>query len=174
MLIYIVFAIIVAVVFYDIIVFNSLIFLQQKVLEAKSGIDVQLKRRHDLISQLVKVVKQYTNYEQELFERIAQERTDAIKIDEQGKNSEVEKVENVLYSDVRQVLFLAESYPELKADKNFSYLQEEMIETEDQISAVCLIYNRNAQFFNSRTQSFPTNLVSKLHGFKFIDLFQVK
>ena len=138
----------------DIVFYNSLVFLRQKVQEAKSGIDVQLKRRHDLIPQLVATVKEYTLHEQDLLTRLAQER--------------------VSYNDVKKVFALAESYPDLKSNKNFEKLQEEISETEDHIAASRAIYNQNANIFNTKIQSFPEFLVAKLHGFVQIDLFEMK
>jgi len=138
----------------DVVLYNSLVFLRQKVQEARSGMDVQLKRRHDLIPQLVATVKQYTLHEQDLLTRLVQER--------------------VSYGDVKKVFALAESYPDLKSNKNFEKLQEEISETEDHISASRAIYNQNATIFNTKIQSFPGVLAAKLHGFTRIDLFEMK
>lgn len=148
-----IFVLLAVIILYDICLYNSLVFLRQKAREALSGIDVQLKRRHDLIPQLVGVVKQYAAHEQSLFERVARERS---------------------FSDVKTLFALAESYPELKADKNFAALQEEISETEDQIAAARVIYNQNANAFNTKMQTFPASLVSKVHGLQRIDLFEMK
>ena len=150
---YIVFPAFVAVV-YDIVTYNALIFLRQKARESLSGIDVQLKRRHDLIPKLVLVVKHYTAYEQEIFERAASERAQ--------------------YSDVKKLFALSESYPELKADKNFAQLHETITETEDQIAASRKIYNETVQLFNSKLESFPALLVGKIHDFRKLNLFLEK
>ncbi len=170
----VIFILCVMAVLYDIATYNSFVFLRQKAREAWSGIDVQLKRRHDLIPQVVSVVKGYTKHEQDLFERVTRERTAAMQADARGRTTEVAQTEGSLFNDVKKILALAESYPELQANKNFLTLQEEISETEDQISAARGIYNQNANIFNINAQSFPSMIVAKLHGFKRIDLFEMK
>lgn len=163
-----------SVVLYDIATYNSFVFLQQKAREAWSGIDVQLKRRHDLIPQLVSVVKGYTRHEQDLFERLAHERSSAIKNESDNRVAVVAQVEQVLSRDVKKIFALAESYPDLKANENFIALQEEISEIEDHIAAAREIYNHNVNIFNTKVQTFPSVLVAKFHGFRSADLFEMK
>lgn len=148
------FVILILLIIIDIIIYNSLIFLRQKVEEAKSGIDVQLKRRHDLIPKLVEIVKQYGIHEQNLLIKLTEGR--------------------VSHDDITNIFLLEEKYPDLKANKNFVKLQEEISETEDHIAASRAIYNQNTNIFNTKLQSFPESLTAKLHGFTRIDLYKMK
>lgn len=143
--------------------------MRQKAHESWSGVDVQLKRRHDLIPKLVSVVKHYTTYEQEIFERIASERAAAM-----NAADETNPAERALYADVKKLFALSESYPALKADEQFAQLHETITETEDQIAASRKIYNETVLLFNSKLESFPALLVGKIHGFRKLNLFLEK
>lgn len=158
-------------VFYDIRVYNQLVFLKQKSEEAWSGIDVQLKRRHDLIPQLVTTVKAYAKYEQDLLERIVRDRNTAIILEKNSATQNFTESEKILAQDISAVLMLSEKYPDLKANQNFLKLQEEISETEDHIAASRAIYNQNTNRFNTKTQSFPALFVARLHGFTKLKLF---
>lgn len=170
-----IFILLVIIIFYDIAVYNSFIFFRQKTVEAWSGIEVQLKRRHDLIPQLVNVVKGYVQYEQDVLEHITRERAAAVHIDEAGGGAlALGQAEQILFSSVNKLFALAESYPDLKANKNFLALQEEISETEDHVAAARSIYNQNANIYNTKLQTIPSSLVAQLHKFKKIELFEMK
>jgi len=156
---------------YDIVIYNQLVFLKQKSQEAWSGIDVQLKRRHDLIPQLVTTVKAYAKYEQDLLERIVRDRNTAIILEKNSATQNFTESEKILAQDISAVFMLAEKYPDLKANQNFLRLQEEISETEDHVAASRTIYNQNTNRFNTKIQSFPAIFVARLHGFTKLKLF---
>lgn len=151
--------------------YNSLVRLKQKAMEAWSGIDVQLKRRHDLIPQLIEVVKGYAQHESKLFEEVARIRAEAIAIPP-NHPKELGGAENMLVGYMRSVFAIAEQYPQLKANQNFLKLQEQLKETEDQISASRRIYNANTKELNTKIKSFPHNMVAATSGFKEFEFFQ--
>lgn len=156
---------------YDIAIYNQLVFLKQKSQEAWSGIDVQLKRRHDLIPQLVTTVKAYAKYEQDLLERIVRDRNTAIILEKNTATQNFTESEKILAQDISAVFMLAEKYPDLKANQNFLRLQEEISETEDHVAASRTIYNQNTNRLNTKIQSFPAMFVARLHGFTKLKLF---
>ncbi len=153
-------ALIVLGVFY-ISIYNALIHLRQKVQEAWSGIEVQLKRRHDLIPALLDVVKAYANHERLLLEKVATERTQLAAGTSQTFGDRAQS-EAALGEHLKSVIAVAEAYPDLKANQNFLNLQQQLSETEDQISAARRIYNANVSLFNTKIQSFPASLVAGL------------
>jgi len=150
-------------------VFNRLITLKNRTQEAFSDIDVQLKRRHDLIPNLIETVKGYATHESSLFEKVTQARTAAI-----GAQTvqEKEQTENLLTSALKSVFAIAENYPDLKASQNFSQLQDELSDTENKIQAARRFYNGNARDFNITIEVFPNNLIVGFLGFKKFDFFQ--
>ncbi len=144
--------------------FNGLVRLRQHVRESWHGIDVQLKRRYDLIPNLVAAVKGYAAHERDLLEGLAAARTRA-QANRGPVASQVED-ERPLIAGLRQLLALAERYPELKADRNFLALQEELADTEDRIAAARRFYNGNVRDYNTRRESFPSSLLARLFSFK--------
>lgn len=170
-LIWIILAIIVVVAAWLIFVFNSLIRLKNRTQEAFSDIDVQLKRRHDLIPNLVETVKGYAKHEKELFEKITQDRANAISatgIEAKGK------AENMLSETLKSIFAVAENYPDLKASQNFLKLQDEMSDTENKIQAARRFYNGNVRDFSTKIEVFPNNLVGGMLGFKKFEFFQTE
>lgn len=152
-----------------IVTYNSLIHLKQKVKEAWSDIEVQLKRRTDLIPNLVKTVKEYARHEEALLTHLTELRTHALESKDMIQKAAVEKeVETTL----KHLFAVAEGYPELKANENFLKLQEELVETEDQIASARRIYNSNVSYFNTKVSIFPSNIVALFLGFKLMDFFQ--
>ncbi|MDX9892800.1 MAG: LemA family protein [Patescibacteria group bacterium] len=154
-----------------IMVFNSLIRLKNRTQEAFSDVDVQLKRRHDLIPNLMETVKGYAQHEKELFEKVTQARSNAINaqgVEEKGQ------AENVLSQTLKSIFAVAENYPDLKASQNFLQLQDELSDTENKIQAARRFYNGNVRDFNTKTQTFPNNLVVGILGFKNFDFFQAE
>jgi len=154
----------VLIVVYVIYLYNRLISSRQNVTEAWSDIDVQLKRRHDLIPNLINLVKGYATYEKNLFEQISALRTKALSL---NTNDITRKsaVETDIEKSLKSLIAVAESYPDLKASKTYLELQEALTKTEDQIASARRIYNSNAADYNTLVLSFPTNLLARLFGF---------
>lgn len=144
--------------------FNGLVKSRQKVKEAWSGIDVQLKRRYDLIPKLVNTVKGYAKHEQETLNQVIAARTAAIQVPD-GQTATQAQAENALSSTLKSIFALSENYPDLKANQNFLELQNQLEETEDQISASRRIYNGNVTIMNIKVQSFPSNVIAGIHKF---------
>jgi LemA protein len=161
---------IVAVVGYLIFTYNGLVKLRVLVDEAWSGIDVQLKRRYDLIPNLVETVKGYAKHEKGLFEKVAELRTSAMKAT--GPEAKG-KAEAELANTLKTVFAVAENYPELKANANFMKLQDELSAIEDEIQSSRRYYNGAVRDFNMKLQVFPTNLVAGVLGFKAREFFEV-
>jgi LemA protein len=167
--IFIALAIIIAI--YIIVVFNRLIRARNLVREGFSGIDVQLRRRSDLIPNLVETVKAYAAHERGLFEQIAAERTAA-----QNATSVTDKAaaEHDLSGSLRRLMAVAEAYPELKANQNFLALQNQISELEDQLQMARRYYNGTVREFNIDIQSFPEVLFAGLMGFREEHYFQIE
>lgn len=144
-------------------IYNSLIRSRNRVDEAWSDIDVQTKRRYDLIPNLVNTVKGYAEHERGLFERVTKARADAINAT--GTEAKAQ-AENMLTDALKSVFAVAENYPDLKASQNFQSLQDELSDTENKIMAARRFYNGNVRDFNTKLQVFPTNLFGSLLGFK--------
>jgi len=150
--------------------FNRLISLTNRAKEAWSDIQVQLKRRYDLIPNLVETVKGYATHESAAFENVTKARAAAM-----GATSATEsaQAENMLSSTLKSLFAVSEAYPELKANENFLQLQKELGDTEDKIQASRRFYNNTVMTLNTALQSFPANLVASSFGFKQMDLFEL-
>jgi len=161
----------VVIIFWIILTYNRLITLRNRSEEAWSDIDVQLKRRYNLIPNLVETVKGYATHERELFEKITKARTIAMQaqtIKEKGD------AENALSSTLKSLFAVAENYPDLKASTNFLELQRELRDTEDKIQASRRFYNTNARDLNIKIESFPANIIAGMFNFKKRDFFEVE
>ena len=161
---YVVIGIVVLAVILVIVVYNGLITMQQRVKEAWSDIDVQLKRRYNLIPNLVETVKGYAKHEQETFDRVVKARAAAMNA--QGVE-ETGKAENMLTGALKSIFALSEAYPDLKANQNFAKLQEELSDTENKIQAARRFYNGMVRDFNTKMQVFPNNVIVGFFGGKF-------
>lgn len=152
------------------ILYNSLTASRQKVQEAWADVDVQLKRRHDLIPDLVETVKGYEKFEKNLLEQITQIRTKALDVN----NSIAEKsaVEDQLEKSLHSLFAVAENYPDLKASEDFLRLQTELTHTEDEIASARRIYNANTASYNISLNQFPTRFIAKLFHFESASYFQ--
>lgn len=150
--------------------YNGLIRLRNRVDEAWSDIDVQLKRRHDLIPNLVETVKGYAAHEKDTLERVVNARNMAMKA---GSTEEKAKAENALSDTLKSIFALSENYPDLKANQNFLELQRELTDTEDKIQASRRFYNGNVRDFNTKLQVFPTNIFASMLGFKAREFFGI-
>lgn len=149
-------------------VFNGLTKLNNRVQEAWSDIDVQLKRRHDLIPNLVNTVKGYAKHESSVFEEVTAARSQAMNA---GSPHESAEAENILQGTLKSLFAVAESYPDLKASDNFVELQRELTDTEDKIQAARRFYNSQVRDFNTKTQTFPNNVFAGMMGFKDYEFF---
>lgn len=149
--------------------YNGLIRLKNRVDEAWSDIDVQLKRRYDLIPNLINTVKGYATHERELFEKVTQARTAAMGAQNPHDKQEAE---NMLSGTLKSLFAVTENYPELKANQNFLELQRELTDTEDKIQAARRFYNGNVRDFNTKIEVFPSNIVAGMLNFTKRDFFE--
>ena len=154
--------IIVGFVLWGVSIYNGLIRLKNRVDEAWSDIDVQLKRRYDLIPNLVNTVKGYAAHENVLFEKVTEARTKAMGA---GNADEKSKAENMLSGTLKSLFAVAEAYPDLKANQNFLELQRELTDTEDKIQASRRFYNGNVRDFNTKIEVFPDNIFAGMLNF---------
>ena len=168
-ILWIVIAILVVVALWVIMVFNGLVVLKNRTKEAWSDIDVQTKRRYDLIPNLMETVKGYATHEKELFEKVTEARANAMSA--QGPKDKA-GAENMLSDTLKSLFAVSENYPDLKASTNFLELQRELSDTEDKIQAARRFYNGNVRDLNTKIEIFPANLVAGMLGFKQMDLFQ--
>jgi LemA protein len=170
-MIYILLGIMVLVGGYLIFTFNSFVSLKNKIKSAWSDIDVQLKKRYDLIPQLVKIVKGYAKHEQSTLEKVTEMRTAAMNsstvLDKSHK-------ENMLSGALKSIFAVSESYPDLKANQNFLQLQQELSEVEDDIQMARRYYNGSVKQFNTKIQTFPNLLVAQGLGYKAENFFELE
>jgi len=171
---WIVIAVVGALAFIVIGMYNSLIKLKNRVEEAWSDIDVQLKRRYDLIPNLVSTVKGYAKHEEGTLTKVTEARTAAMNAQAQGDTKAQAQAENMLSSTLKSIFALSESYPDLKANTNFLELQRELSDTENKIQASRRFYNGNVRDFNTKLQVFPTNMIAGMLGFKERDFFEIE
>jgi LemA protein len=151
-------------------IYNGLVRSRNKVDNSWKQIDVQLKRRHDLIPNLVEVVKDYMSYEQEVLQNVTKARSMAMQA--QGP-AEAGKAENMLTGALKSLFAVAENYPELKANQNVSQLQEELTSTENKIAFARQLYNDVVMSFNNKIQTVPSNIIAGAFGFKAREYFEV-
>ncbi|MHB8859295.1 MAG: LemA family protein [Thermoleophilia bacterium] len=149
--------------------YNNLVRSRNKVDNSWKQIDVQLKRRHDLIPNLVEVVKDYMSYEQEVLTNVTKARSEAMQA--QGP-AETAKAENMLSGALKSLFAVAENYPDLKANQNVSQLQEELTSTENKIAFARQLYNDVVMAFNNKVQTFPSNVIAGAFGFKAREYFE--
>lgn len=151
--------------------YNGLIRLRVRTEEAWSDIDVQLRRRYDLIGNLVETVKGYAAHESTVFEKVTQARAAAISA---GNVKEQGQAENMLTGALRSLFAVAENYPQLRASENFMQLQEQLGDTEDKIQASRRFYNANVRDLNTKIQSFPSNIIAGMFSFVQRDMFEIE
>ena len=163
------------IVLWLIFTYNGLIRSKNRVDEAISDIDVQLKRRYDLIPNLVETVKGYMTHERETLVKLTEARTAAMAVhdNKDATLAQKEQAENMLSGTLKTLFAVSENYPELKASQNFLQLQSEVTDTEDKIQAPRRFYNGNVRDFNTKIQVFPTNTIVGLLHFVKYDFFQV-
>ncbi len=158
--------------FYLIAVYNGLIRLKNRTDEAWSDIDVQLKRRHDLIPNLVETVKGYAAHEQGTLQKVIEARNVALQAMSGGSSKQLAEAENALSGTLKSLFALSENYPDLKANQNFLELQRELTDTEDKVQASRRFYNGNVRDLNTKIQVFPTNLFAQKLGFTAREFFE--
>lgn len=152
--------------------YNGLVRLRQHVRESWSGIDTELKRRYDLIPNLVETVKGYAAHERQVLERVTQARQQAVA--STGSAGQQAMDENLLVGALKHLFAVAENYPDLKASTNFLHLQQELVNTEDRIQAARRFYNANVRDMNTRVETVPSNIVASMFGFKKQEFFEVE
>lgn len=145
--------------------YNRLITLRQRVKEAWSDIDIQLKRRHDLIPNLVETVKGYAAHERGTFDDVTKARADAVAAGASGSPQQMAQAENVLSGALRSLFAVAEAYPQLQAVQEFKDLSENLTATEDKIAFARRFYNGNVRDYNTALQTFPTNILAGVFRF---------
>ena len=163
-------ALIVIGVIYVIATYNSLVRLQNRADEGYSDIDVQLKRRHDLIPNLVETVKGYASHERQVLENVTAARSSAVAAS--GPQAQAQ-AENALTGALRQLFAVAENYPDLKASRNFLELQNEITDTEDKIQAARRFYNMTVRDLNIKIESFPSSIIANSRGIQKRDFFEL-
>lgn len=168
---WIIIAVAVVAVLWFIGIYNGLIRLKNQTDEAWSDIDVQLKRRYDLIPNLIETVKGYAAHEKELLEKVTQARTQAMQATGPEAKS---KAENMLTDTLKSLFAVAENYPALRASENFAKLQDELADTENKIQASRRFYNGNVRDLNTKIQVFPNSLVAGMLSFKAREFFQIE
>jgi LemA protein len=167
----IIFGVILIVVIWLIAIFNALVRLRNQVKNAWSQIDVQLKRRHDLIPNLIETVKGYMKHERETLENITAYRSQAMEASSVGEKA---KAEGLLGGALGKLQIAVEAYPDLKANQNFLSLQEELTSTENKISFARQNYNDQVLFYNNKIQMFPSNVVAGMFSFTQEEFFELE
>ena len=170
-IIIIVVGVILVLAFYVVGVYNSLINARNKVKDQFAQIDVQLKRRSDMIPNLVETVKGYSKHEEKTFKEVVEARNKMASAN--GINEELE-ASNAVTGALNKLFALSESYPELKANENFLSLQKDLKETEDKLSYARQFYNDTVYKYNNLRERFPSNIVANIFGFKEVKLFEAK
>ena len=173
---HIVLIVVAAVVFlpilYVVLTYNGLVALRNHIRDAWSNIDTELKRRYELIPNLVATVKGYAAHEKEIFERVTQLRARCLA--SQGAIREQAASESQLVDALQQLLAVVENYPQLKADRHFLELQRELVNTEDRIQAARRFFNGNVRDYRNKCEIFPSNIIAGLFGFESQDYFSVR
>ncbi len=168
---WIVLGVVVLIALYAIATYNGMVRGRNKVDEGWSGIDVQLKRRHDLIGNLVETVKGYASHEKEVFEKVSAARSQAMQATGPAAAG---AAEGALGGALRGLLAVAEAYPQLRAAESFTALQQELTNTEDQVAAARRIYNGNVQDYNTRIQVFPGSIFAGMFHFARREFFEIE
>jgi LemA protein len=171
--VWVIIAIVVVLVAIFVGIYNGLVRKRNQVDNAWSQIDVQLKRRHDLIPNLVSAVKGYMQFEQETLTKVTNARAAAVQAGAQGPAAQAQ-AENALTATLRSLFAVVENYPDLKANQNVMQLQEELTSTENKISFARQFYNDSVMNFNMRTQTFPSNIIAGIFNFKQREFFQTE
>lgn len=162
------------IVVWAVFTYNRLVALRNRAKEAFSDIDVQLKRRYNLIPNLLEAVKGYAAHEKGVFEAVTKARANALLTEQSGNIKNIAGAENMLTGALKSLFAVAENYPDLKASSNFMELQRELRDTEDKIQASRRFFNTTVMTLNTMIQSFPMVLVAKTLGFKQEEFFEIE
>ena len=168
---WIVLGIVALLLLYGVVAYNRFVSQRQLIRDAYANIDTELRRRYDLIPNLVETVKGYAAHERQTFENVTRARQQAIAA--QGA-AEQAQAENMLTAALRQLFAVAENYPQLRASENFQALQAELSNTEDRIQTSRRFYNANVREFNERVQSVPSNVIASMFGFREEPFFEIE
>ncbi|MEM7569250.1 MAG: LemA family protein [Pseudomonadota bacterium] len=168
---YVLLGLVVLIIGYGIVTYNGLVALRERAHQAWSDIDVQLKRRYNLIPNLVETVKGYARHEAETLEKVVAARNQAIAND--GTPAQQAQTEGMLTGALRQLFALSEAYPDLKANTNFESLQGELSTIEETIQRARRFYNGSVQDLNTKVEQFPSNIIAKQFGFGFAEYFEI-
>lgn len=152
-------------------IYNSLISLKNQVKNAYSQIKVQLKRRHDLIPNLVEVVKKYASHEETVLTKVVEARNMASKVSSDAKIQA--QNENILSGTLKTLFAVAENYPDLKANQNFMQLHEELVSTENKVSFARQFYNDTVMQYNNKKETFPNNIIAGIFNFENFEMFEL-
>ncbi len=172
-ILYIIIGLVVLLGLWLIAIYNRFVSLVNNTKEASSDIEVQLKRRYDLIPNLVNTVKGYATHESTAFEKVTAARSAAMGVSATGTLADKAKAEGELSGSLKSIFAIAEAYPDLKANTNFLELQRELSDTENKIQASRRFYNSNVRDLNISIESFPSNLVASSFHFAKMDLFDI-
>lgn len=156
-----------------VVMYNRLVTLRERVEEAWSDITVQLKRRADLIPNIVDTVKGYAKHEKGVFEEVTKARAATVDAAQSGDVNKAAEAENMFTGALKSLFAVAEAYPDLKANENFKQLQDELVDTEDKIQAARRFYNGSVRDLNTSAQTVPTNIIANMFGFKQREFFEV-
>ncbi len=171
---WIILGIVVVIALFTWVTYNGLVKLRVRVEEAWSDITVQLKRRADLIPNLIETVKGYASHEKEVFQKVTEARTAIMDATAKQDPKKAAEAENMLEGALKSIFAVAEAYPDLKASQNFVELQNELVDTEDKIQASRRFYNGGVRDLNTKIQTFPNNLIAGMFGFANRDFFEVE
>ncbi|MBP9765832.1 MAG: LemA family protein [Candidatus Pacebacteria bacterium] len=160
-------------VLYVVMSYNGLIIRRNRVSNAWADIDVQLKRRYDLIPNLINTVKGAANFESSTLEKVIEARNSAMSAQASGDKDAISKTENALSGTLKSLFALSENYPDLKATSNFNNLQNELTDTEDKIQSARRFYNNSATDLNTGIETFPRNILAKMFNFKLAEMFKL-
>ncbi len=172
--IYIILGLLVFLVVWTILIYNGFVRLVNRAKEAWADIDVQLRRRYDLIPQLVNTVQGYAKHEKGVFEEVTKARAQALNSEQAGDVKGVAQSENMLSGALKSLFAVAENYPDLKANENFLELQRELSDTENKIQAARRFYNSNVRDLNIRVDSFPYNIIAGIFNFEKREFFEIE
>ena len=166
----IIFLVVAVVIVWVVFIYNLFVRDKNLIKEAWSGIDVQLKRRHNLVPNLVESVRGYSKYEKNLFEDITRKRSEAVKVE---SIKEKAPAESDLSGMLKSLFVVAENYPDLKASQNFLDLQNQLVEIEDQLQYARRYYNGAVRNYNIRVESFPSNIIARIFDYKQDNFFEI-
>ena len=168
---WIILGVVILIILWLIVTYNGLIRSKNQTDEAWSDIDVQLKRRYDLIPNLIETVKGFTKQESSVLQNVTEARTKAMNA---GSPKAKGEAENMLTSTLKTLFAVSENYPELKSNENFGKLQDELSDTENKIQASRRFYNSNVRDYNTKLEVFPTNMIAKALGFSQREFFEIE